>query len=226
MTCLAYREFQNVKRHCRVGKTASTWACFQAVAIYSAVLSVTPRLGKHTCLRLISASIWTHSDCDESVYLLASVCGDSQAIGHQACCFMLFHQAHRDNGEGHLQVERRRWKRAFKQTNKTFFFGMNTIYIRLKTIKHGGSGSKCSWGGKRHFLFRQYARNVAWIRSLLSVNYQERWSFKEMKKKKEGCIAWKKKKPQQVMVEFHSTHMAWNSFEFNTDWRSSFWSSE
>lgn len=59
--------------------------------------------GKHTThAALISISILIHSDCHGSVYLLAGVCGDSQAIGHEARCFVLLHQPHRSDRDSHL----------------------------------------------------------------------------------------------------------------------------
>lgn len=46
-------------------------------------------------------SVSIYGDC--SVYLLAGVCGDSQAVGHKACCFVLLHQPHRNNRDSHLK---------------------------------------------------------------------------------------------------------------------------
>lgn len=54
--------------------------------------------GTYSHAALISISILIHG----SVYLLAGVCGDSQAIGHKARCFVLLHQPHRNDGDSHL----------------------------------------------------------------------------------------------------------------------------
>lgn len=41
------------------------------------------------------------------VYLAAGVCGDSQAVGHQAGRFVLLHQPDGSHGDGHLEQNRR-----------------------------------------------------------------------------------------------------------------------
>lgn len=44
------------------------------------------------------------SAADGRVYLLARVCGDSQAVGHQAGCLVLLHQPDRNHWDGHLET--------------------------------------------------------------------------------------------------------------------------
>lgn len=39
-------------------------------------------------------------------YLLAGVGGDSQAVGNQAGCFVLLHQPHGHDWDGHLREEK------------------------------------------------------------------------------------------------------------------------
>lgn len=87
-------------------------------SIYSMVLFFPSHLSWNT--QLCSANQCKHlihSDCDESVYLLASVCGDSQAIGHKSRCFVLLHQPHRNNRDSHLDGK---WHKnnTYKETLK------------------------------------------------------------------------------------------------------------
>lgn len=75
-----------------------------------------------------------HSDCDENVNLLASVCGDSQAIGHKACCFVLLHQSHRNDRDSHLQ----KTGKCIKITSwedTPFFLAFQMIYMKSKAVK-------------------------------------------------------------------------------------------
>lgn len=44
----------------------------------------------------------TRGAADGRVYLLARVCGDRQAVGHQAGCLVLLHQPDRNDRDGHL----------------------------------------------------------------------------------------------------------------------------
>lgn len=54
-----------------------------------------------TAARLITVA----ANVTEVFYLLAGVSGDSQAVGHQAGCFVLLHQPHRHDRDGHLREE-------------------------------------------------------------------------------------------------------------------------
>lgn len=69
-----------------------------SASIYSTALLFFPL---HHRAVLISERL-TRRAADGRVYLLAAVCGDSQAVGHQAGCLVLLHQPDRNNRDGHL----------------------------------------------------------------------------------------------------------------------------
>lgn len=57
----------------------------------------------------VNKAKFSSDECDQGLfYLLASVSGDGQAVGHQAGCFVLLHQPHGHNGDGHLRAEKNR----------------------------------------------------------------------------------------------------------------------
>lgn len=76
------------------GKPAS--ALLLSIALLFFFFSITPPCSANQGERL------TGGPADGGVYLLAGVCGDSQAVGHQAGCFVLLHQPDRNDGDGHL----------------------------------------------------------------------------------------------------------------------------
>lgn len=135
--------------------------------------------GKCSHAVLISISILIHSNSDESVYLLASVCGDSQAIWHKACCFVLLHQPHRNNRDSHLE--------KMEGTEMTFMGRSLNLRAWMQRWVNGGReyttpGQNRQWTWNISY-FSQNVRNAVWMSSLLSLKCHKSFGFKEIKKR-------------------------------------------
>lgn len=99
----------------------------------------------------------TRSAADGRVYLLAGVCGDRQAVGHQAGCLVLLHQPDRNYRDGHLDDR-------------------GTVPVRMKPLpgrwRPNISGREGAAAQEKTFPVSQNSRNVVGISSLLSLRCQ------------------------------------------------------